>query len=115
LAAFAGKRVGSFYSGAMPRLIVLLLLLSTACFWCLKPWQRYHMPRRPDRSSFEPGTHGWELFIWDCIGNQHVVIGQYTTEMFCQNPVKEVSACGTQTPLEAQHGANARSDSRWPK
>lgn len=59
------------------------------------------MTRPPDHSCMEEGTHGWALYSWDCVDGAHVAIGQYSSEMSCQAAVKETSACGTQTPLEA--------------
>src|SRR5881398_3483372 len=97
-------------------LLLAALVVAGGCFWCLKPWQRFPMPRPADHYCFETGVHGWEIFVWDCINGEHVVIGQYTAELMCQNPIKQVAACGAKTPLEVAHAGCAwRPDDRWPR
>ena len=82
-------------------LVALLLMGCTGC--CLKPWQKFDMPKPPETSCFEVGAHGWTIYAWECLDGQHVVIGQYSAEMTCEAAIRETSACGQHTPLEREH------------
>ena len=83
-----------------PFAVLVMVALSLSGCLCLLPWQRYRMPRGPDWSCFEPGTHGWALYIWNCVNGEHVVIGQYSSEMWIKAPTRETASCGQTTPLE---------------
>ncbi len=48
-------------------------------------------------------THGYDLYIWDCVDDEHVVISFYSAEMTCSTPEKETTACGELTELETQY------------
>jgi hypothetical protein len=106
-------------SGLRVALLLVAALAPAGCFFCLKPWQRYRMPRPPDLSCFEPGIHGWTLFVWECVDGERVVIGQFSTEMMCRNPVREKGPCGQTTPLERERVAAGRCvlapDANWPR
>lgn len=54
----------------------------------------------PDHSCRTGTTHGYDVYTWNCINNQKVVVYQYSSEMTCQKPHKEITACGQLTPIE---------------
>jgi hypothetical protein len=88
----------------MSRLCLLTLpalLLATGC--CRKAWDAFPMSSPPDRQCHMGSVHGHDLYVWDCVGGEHVVIGRYSAEMSCGAPVKETAACGAFTPLETQY------------
>ena len=88
----------------MTRTVLLLLsvlFLASGC--CRQAWAAFPMSAPPDRQCHMGSVHGHDLYIWDCVGGEHVVIGRYTAEMSCQAPVKETAACGAFTPLEVQY------------
>jgi len=73
----------------------------------------------PDTSCSTGGTHGTDVYIWNCINGQHVVIVQWSAEMSCHAPVRETAPCGSLTPLEtrlqltAAMCSGARPDREW--
>lgn len=46
---------------------------------------------------------GYDLYIWDCVDNEHVVVSFYSSEMSCSVPEKETTACGELTELETTY------------
>jgi len=58
------------------------------------------MPTPPDRTCDD----GWtDVYVWNCVDNQHVVVSRFRGEYGCSAPVREVAACGAQTPYEISH------------
>ena len=92
--------------------------LLSGCF-CADPWKAFPEIAPPDRSCSTGSVHGNDVYIWDCLRGQHVVVSQYSAEMTCQRAVRETSACGTTTPLErslaltAEMCAGARPGREW--
>ncbi len=76
----------------------ILGVLVTAGCWRLHASRTFPMPTRPDRQC----TAGWnELWIWDCLEGQHVVIHQFCGEWGgCKPPLKDVYACGETSGYE---------------
>jgi hypothetical protein len=81
-------------------MVLCLLLILTGC--CQKPWQAFPMAAAPDRSCRTGTTHGYDVYIWDCYQKQKTVIYQYSAEMSCQSPQREIVACGKLTAIEKQ-------------
>lgn len=88
---------------------------------CSAPWEKFPMSARPDRSCRTGGASGYDVHIWTCLNNEHVVIYKYTAEMSCAEPKKEVSPCGELTALEQMLGTNVTEGCtpppnawRWP-
>lgn len=77
-----------------------LLLILSGC--CQKPWQAFPMTTAPDRSCRTGTTHGYDVYIWECKQKQKTVIYQYSAEMSCQPPQREIVPCGELTALEKQ-------------
>lgn len=87
----------------------LLLALPLALAGCCRdPWNAYPMATPPDQSCEVGGAvHGWDVYMWSCVGGQHVVVAQYSAEMTCQAPVREAVACGATTTFETTHKITA--------
>ena len=83
-------------------LIAAMLSAALLVSCCSEPWRAFPEKMLPDRSCSTGSVHGYDVYIWDCLRGQHVVVAQYSSEMSCSSPVREVSACGTHTPLEAR-------------
>jgi hypothetical protein len=82
-----------------PRLRLTLTLVMTAgC--CTEPWRAFPEKTAPDRSCSTGSVHGHDVYIWDCLRGQHVVVAQYSAEMSCQAATREVAPCGALTALE---------------
>lgn len=98
---------------------LLLGALLAGC--CSKPWEKFPMPVRPDRSCRTGSASGYDVHIWTCLNQQHVVIYKYTAEMSCAEPQKEVTTCSELTPIEQQLGVEVAAGCdpppdafRWP-
>lgn len=105
----------------MRRVTVLLSLLAlTGC--TANAWVSHPMPRPPDGSCRTGGGAGHDIWIWECVGDKHVVVSQYCGGFVgCREAEREVAACSQKTPLEKQlnHylGSNCRpppQGQRWP-
>ncbi|MBI4674023.1 MAG: hypothetical protein HY741_20445 [Chloroflexi bacterium] len=85
---------------AIPALCLLgiIALLFTSCSFN-KYWVASDLPK-PDHG-FQTGTvAGYNVYVWDCFRNKHVVLYNETAE-FRSGPYKrEESACGVMTPTE---------------
>jgi hypothetical protein len=79
-------------------LVGLLALTVAGC--CSDPWRAYPESAPPDHSCSTGSVQGSDVYIWDCLRGQRVVVAQYSAEMSCQAPERAVSACGTITSLE---------------
>lgn len=87
----------------MKRLEVLLLaiILAPGCLCGLvRPWIRYPMATPPDSACFQSGTHGYQVFRWNCVDGHHIVISQYSAEMSANLPEKETVPCGSLSEVE---------------
>ena len=58
------------------------------------------MGRQPDKSYRTGETHGYDVYIWNCLNNKRIVIYRFTAEMTCKEPVKETTICGDNTNIE---------------
>lgn len=75
-----------------------IIFLFTACSFN-KPLVAGDLPT-PDRA-FQTGTvAGYNVYIWDCFQNKHIVVYNATGEMYSGPYKREESACGTMTPME---------------
>ena len=89
----------------------LLLLALSGC--CTAPWVRFPEKTPPDRScTTGSAVQGTDVYIWECLRGQKVVVSQYSAEMTCQSATREVLACGARSTLEADpsldcHGPRA--------
>jgi hypothetical protein len=84
-------------------LLVALTLASHAC--CHSARQTFPMSRSPDRQCVTPGPAATEVFIWNCIDGQHVVVTRPENEwpVGCPTSRKQVAACGQLTAFEQEH------------
>jgi hypothetical protein len=81
------------------RLPLLALLALAGC--CSAPWNAYPETTPPDRSCSTGEVHGHDVYIWECLRGEHVVVAQYSAEMTCSSAQREAVPCGGTTPLEA--------------
>jgi hypothetical protein len=79
---------------------VLALLVASGC--CSDAWSAFPMSVMPDRSCSTGEVHGYDVYIWDCLEGEHIVVAKYSSEMACRSPVRERAPCGAATPLEAE-------------
>jgi hypothetical protein len=84
------------------RWVALLAIAASLGGCCHDPWVAYPEKVPPDRSCSTGSVQGHDVYLWDCLRGEHVVVAQYSAEMSCQAAVRETSACGTTTPLEAK-------------
>lgn len=90
--------------------VSLLLVSCTADAWVTHP-----MPRPPDRACRTGGGAGHDVWIWDCVAGEHVVISQYCGGFVgCREAERETVACGRKTPLERQLEPYLGADCREP-
>ena len=82
----------------LPWIGCAIVLAAAGC--CADPWNAYPENISPDRSCSTGSSHGHDVYIWECLRGEHVVVAQYSAEMTCQRAVRETSACGATTPLE---------------
>jgi hypothetical protein len=56
----------------------------------------------PDRA-YQTGTiYGYNLYVWNCYQNKHIVVFHWTSEMTSHPFSREEAACGATTPIETQ-------------
>jgi hypothetical protein len=90
-----------------PALPIALVLVLGGC--CSDPWSAYPEKTPPDRScTTGSGVQGTDVYIWDCLGGQKVVVTQYSAEMTCQSPKREKVACGAKTAIEDDPTINCK-------
>ncbi len=85
---------------AIPALACLgaIIFLFTSCSFN-KPLVAGGLPN-PDRA-FQTGTvAGYNVYIWDCFQNKHIVVYNFTGEMYSAAFEREESVCGAMTPME---------------
>lgn len=82
--------------------VLLLVIILTGC--CARPWKVFRQLPPPDESyrTGVGGTHGYDVYIWNCYDNKRVVVYSFSAEMSCKNPEKEETECGGLTPLEKE-------------
>jgi hypothetical protein len=96
---------------------VAVALGASGC--CTSSWNAFPEKTAPDRSCSTGSVQGYDVYLWGCLRGEHVLVAQYSAEMSCQSPVRETSACGTTTPLEAKLAltpatcAGARPGQEW--
>ena len=89
------------------------LTFLAAC-WCPSP-HVWGAPTIPPDLQYQTGTtHGYDMFVWNCVDGARVVISQYSAEMTCQRAKLEVAPCGARTSLEVSlAGERRRPITRW--
>jgi hypothetical protein len=106
-------------STALALCMVGLLAASALAGCCADPWKKFPEGTPPDRSCSTGSIHGHDVYIWDCLRGQHVVVAQWSSETSCRMAVREVSPCGQRTKLEQQLAltpamcAGARAGRAW--
>lgn len=81
---------------------VLPAVLAFGC--CAKPWDAHPMDSAPDEQCrVGSGAAGYDLYIWECVDNEHVVISFFSAEMSCSAPEKETVPCGELTAFEEDY------------
>ncbi|MBW2526061.1 MAG: hypothetical protein JRI23_17910 [Deltaproteobacteria bacterium] len=64
-------------------------------------WVTHPMPTPPDRSCRTGGGAGHDVWIWNCVNGQRVVVSQYCGGFVgCSEAEREVVPCGEKAPLE---------------
>ena len=79
------------------------------------------MATSPDRQCRTGTEAGYDVYIWECIGGERVVLSSYSSPISCSQPVEEKVACGKVTSIETRLGAEVGpgctlppSGYRWP-
>lgn len=80
------------------RTLIACALSVAGC--CSDPWSAYPESTMPDRSCSTGDVHGHDVYIWECLRGERVVVAQYSAEMSCQAPVRDTAPCGSTTKLE---------------
>lgn len=78
--------------------IFTLIFLLQGC--ASKAWEKYNIPITPDHSCQTSHTSGYDVYIWECLSNEHVVVYQAQAEFSRGHAIKEKVACGQQTNFE---------------
>lgn len=68
--------------------VILVALIAAGC--CSDPWRVYPEHTAPDRTCSTGSVAGYDVYIWDCLRGQHVVVAQWSGEMSCRSPVQEI-------------------------
>ncbi len=93
--------------------IAFFSVLFAAC--CPRPWDAQPMDEAPDQQCrVGPATHGYDIYTWDCVEGEHVVVSFYSSEMMCAMPEKESVACGELTSLEKEYAEELGEDCQAP-
>lgn len=66
----------------------------------------------PDRAYQTGSLYGYNVYIWDCYQNKHIVLYHYTSEMTSGAFSREESACGATTPIETKLAPEKKRDLR---
>lgn len=95
---FALGCLGVLLVGSMLCVVGLVYFLLTSCA-VNKPLVASDLPK-PDYA-FQTGTvAGYNVYVWECYRDKHIVVYNFTGEMFSGPYKREESACGTLTPIE---------------
>ncbi len=80
-------------------LLACAALGASAC--CADPWSSFPEHRPPDQQySVSEGVQGDEIYVWECLNGQRVVVYRSHAEWACGDPRRETAACGEKTPIE---------------
>ncbi len=103
------------------KLLTIILIATTLSSCCARAWKVFRELPPPDESyrTGLGGTHGYDVYIWNCHEDKRVVVFSFSAEMSCKGPEKEETECGGMTPLEVTL-REVKKDSvpemmRWPK
>lgn len=107
-AKFALGCLGAGMVLAVVCVLGLGFFLLTSCSFN-KPLVASDLPK-PDRA-FQTGTvAGYNVYVWECYRDKHIVVYNFTGEMFSGPYKREESACGTVTPIEEEALPQKRRD-----
>lgn len=74
-----------------------------------EPWTSYPERTPPDEQYIAGGvTHGYEIYVWECLRGQRVVVYDYKAEWSCESPKRQTAPCGTKTPIEVLTASDPR-------
>lgn len=82
----------SFYTA------LIITILITAC--ATAPWKNHKISTQPDVSCWTGSEAGYELYIWNCLNNEHVVVYQWQAGLYTYPSQIEKTQCGKQTEFE---------------
>jgi hypothetical protein len=99
--------------------VFLLLLVMAAASCCRRPWSMFpDMPGSPDQSYRTGSVFGYDVYIWECLKGERIVIFQYSAEMSCRKAEMQKVPCGQQAPIEKEIEKMEKSPvpdgMRWP-
>ena len=78
-----------------------LVLAAVSC--CRRPWKVFpDMPGSPDQSYMTGTVYGYDVYIWECVKGERIVVFQYFAEMSCRKAEMQKVACGRQAPIEKE-------------
>lgn len=77
--------------------ISMLLHLSGCAAWA---WNKYKIPVQPNYSCQTGMTSGYEIWVWNCYDNKHIVIYQASAEFNRREAEREIVPCGQKTKFE---------------
>jgi len=100
--------LGAILIGALLCGVGLVYFLLTSCS-VNKPLVASDLPK-PDRAFQTGAAAGYNVYVWECYRNKHIVVYNFTGEMFSGPYKREESACGTLTPIEEQALPDKRRD-----
>lgn len=89
----------------LPIKILGALFLSGCAAWA---WKKYDIPVQPDYSCQTGLTSGYEVWVWNCYNNQHIVVYQASSEMSRREAKKEIIRCGERTKIEDELKLNGK-------
>ncbi|HXH75051.1 MAG TPA: hypothetical protein VNJ08_08805 [Bacteriovoracaceae bacterium] len=79
--------------------IFSVFLLSGCAAWA---WKKYDIPVQPDYSCQTGLASGYDIWVWNCYNNQHIVVYQATSEMSRREGKKQTVPCGELTKIEEE-------------
>ncbi len=89
--------------GIVSVLLLLCVVLVLGFFLTSCSFNKYIVAAglpNPDRA-FQTGTvYGYDVFIWDCYQNKHIVLYRESSEMRAGPFIRQEVACGEQAPIE---------------
>lgn len=98
---------------------IALLLSSCAS----SSWEKFPIKTQPDVSCNNgSGEAGYQIFVWNCLENERVVIYQWQSGLYKYPSKIEKSPCGKKTQFEKNEGIEQYSKEicrihppNWPK
>ncbi|MBY0555359.1 hypothetical protein K2P97_12575 [bacterium] len=95
--------------------ILLVLSLFSGCVSDV-PWKTHKMIQSPDRSCFVgPSEQGCEVYIWNCLNNEKIVIYQCGSAFMMPNASRESVDCKSQAPFEKKYYASLKECASTPR